>query len=249
MFKRILCLLTISVPACGWAQSAALPDSPYVSTSASAVEEVAPDFAVLSMQFRTVQDAPDAVRTRTDEAQHRLIDVLEDFDEAIREQRVESMRFGEEFEFDRQRGERTKVGHFGEFTVRLEVDDFDKLPDLHYRLAGLQWRSLANPQFRVDDREAAENRLREQALVKARERARSLAEAGGASLGALWGVIHQPMHDLAGRLLESGSARGPAVSLAAAEGQQRFALAMEPRPIRFEVTVGVVYRIRPEGSE
>ena len=113
MLKRVLYLLTISVPVCGWAQSTALPDAPYVSTSASAVEEVAPDFAVLSMQFRTVQEAPDAVRTRTDEAQRRLIDVLDDFEDAIREQRVESMRFGEEFEFDRQRGERIKVGRSG----------------------------------------------------------------------------------------------------------------------------------------
>ena len=57
------------------------------------------------------------------------------------------------------------------------------------------------------------------------------------------------MHDLAGRLLESASGRGPTMDLAAAEGRQRFPLAMEPRPIRFEVTVGVVYRIRPEESE
>jgi hypothetical protein len=224
------------------ATAASLPDGPYVSTSASAVEEVPPDFAVLEMQFRTVRPAPDEVREAADAAQRRLLDVLEAFENAIRDRSVESMSFGEQFEFDRQTGERVKTGHYGQFSVRLEVDDFETLPELHYRLAGLQWQSLGNPQFRVDDRDAVENRLRRQALARARERARVLAEAGGMSLGPAWGIIHEPMHDLAGRL--PGDTAGPPVQMARmAEADGRFALAIEPRPVRFELTVGAVFRL------
>lgn len=243
-FFLLLLLLMMGGPAA----AASLPDAPYVSTSATAVDEVAPDFAVLNMQFRTVQDSPGEVRARTDEAQQRLLELLDGFDDAIRDRRVESMEFGEEFEYDRHSGQRVQVGHFGAFSVRLEVDDFDRLPTLHYRLAGLQWRSLDNPQFRVDDPQAVENRLRQQAMVQARDRARSLAEAGGAGLAGLWGVIHQPMHDLAGRLMEDASGMSP-LRVAVGEADGRFAMSVEPRPIRFEVTVGVVYGIREATGE
>jgi uncharacterized protein YggE len=127
--------------------------------------------------------------------------------------------------------------------VRLEVDDFESLPRLHYRLAGLNWQSLSNPAFRVDDAEAVENRLRQRALTAARERARVLAEAGGMSLGTAWGIIHQPMHDLAGRL--PGEVESTSPLRLAAEVDGRFALPVEPRPVRFELTVGVVYRLTP----
>jgi uncharacterized protein YggE len=161
----------------------------------------------------------------------------------VRDRRIESMTFGEEFELDRQSMQRVKVGHYGQFSVRLEVDDFDALPDLHYQLAGLEWQSLGNPRFDIDEREAVENRLRQDALAAARDRARVLAEAGGMVLGPAWGIIHQPMHDQAGRL--PGDVAAPAAPMMrAAEAEGRFALPVEPRPVRFELTVGVVYRLQ-----
>lgn len=224
------------------ASAGSLPDGPYVSTSASALEEVAPDYSVLEMQFRTVQDSPEAARERTNEAQRTLLGVLGEFDGAIRDRRVESIDFGEEFDYDREQMKRVSIGFYGQFSVRLEVDDFEKLPQLHYRLAGLQWQSLSNPRFMVDDREAVETRLRERAIVKARERAVSLAAAGGSVIGGLWGIIYEPMHDLAGRL--PGDVSGmPSPRLELNESADRFALEMEPRPVRFEVTVGAVFRL------
>jgi hypothetical protein len=245
MLAMTLRMLATLLPALAWSVTAVagpLPDGPYVSTSASAVEEVPPDFAVLDMAFRTVEPTPERARARTDAAQRALLDVLEAFTDAVRDRRIESMSFGEEIEFDRDQGRQVTVGHFGRFSVRIEVDDFDALPDLHYRLAGLQWRSLSNPAFRVDDRDAVENRLRQRALAAARDRARVLAEAGSTSLGSLWGVIHEPMHELAGRL--PGDRHGPSAPLArAAEGDGRFAWSVQPRPVTFEATVGVVYRL------
>lgn len=233
----------ILLPLTAVATAASLPDGPYVSTSASAVEEVPPDFAVLEMQFRAVRPTPNDVREAADAAQRELLDVLEAFENAIRDRSVESMSFGEQFEFDRQTGERVRSGHYGRFSVRLEIDDFETLPALHYRLAGLQWQSLGNPRFRVDDREAVENRLRQRALAKARDRAGVLAEAGGMALGPVWGIIHEPMHELAGRLPGDVAGRAPAPGLRMAEADGRFALVIEPRPVRFEVTVGAVFRL------
>lgn len=245
--RALLVLLCGLVPAL--AVGGNLPDGPYVSTSASAIEEVDPDFAVIDLQFRVVEDSPDAARAATNKAQQRLVGLLENYTDALRDHRMESIQFGEEYDFDRNQQKRVRVGFFGAFSFRLEIDDFETLGKLHYQLAGLEWNSLGNPVFQVADDEAVQDLARQRALEKAGERARALAEAQGARLGRVWGIIHEPMHDLAGRSpgvvggAESGS---PMIRMSMAESE--FELPLEPRPVRFEATVGVVYALE-SGSE
>jgi len=244
MKTRIAALLIVSGTVPGIVSAAGLPDGPYISTSASAIEEVEPDYAVIDLEFRVVEPSAEAARAATSDAQQRLIELLEPFGEALRDQRLETMRFGEEFEFDRQRQKQVQVGYFGSFAFRLEVDDLASLPKLHYALAGLELRSLGNPRFEVADPEAAERAVRKRALEKAARRAAELARAQGAQLGAVWGIIHEPMHDLAGRspgVIAGQAMRPPVIRLGAAEST--FALPLEPRPVRFEARVGVVFRI------
>ncbi|MFO7762638.1 MAG: SIMPL domain-containing protein [Wenzhouxiangellaceae bacterium] len=228
-------------------QAAGLPDGPYISTSASAIEEVDPDYAVIDLRFRVVEPSPDEARAATSRAQQRLIGLLEPFQDALRDHRLESMQFGEEYEFDRERQKRLRVGHFGAFSFRLEVDDLDALGKLHYQLAGLEWNSLGNPAFKVSDEAAVQDLARQRALEKAGERARVLAEAQGARLGAVWGIIFEPMHDLAGRSpgVFGGNRASPA-EMRMSMAESEFALPVEPRPVRFEATVGVVYTLETD---
>lgn len=225
-------------------QAGSLPDGPYVSTSASAIEEVDPDYAVIDLQFRVVEPSPDEARAATNRAQQRLIELLEPFGDALRDQRLESMQFGEEYDFDREQQKRVRVGYFGAFSFRLEVNDFEALGKLHFQLAGLEWASLGNPVFNVADDEAVQSRARQRALEKAGERARVLAEAQGARLGRVWGIIYEPMHDLAGRspgVIGGDGVSSSTIRLSTAESE--FALPAQPRPVRFEATVGVVYTL------
>lgn len=244
MMKTAACLIL----ACGMAPAMAaggnLPDGPYVSTSASAIEEVDPDYAVIDLQFRVVEGSPESARAATNKAQQRLVGLLEEYAGALRDHRLESMQFGEEYEFDRNQQKRVRTGFFGTFSFRLEVDDFERLGKLHYQLAGLEWNSLGNPSFKVADDEAVQNLARQRALEKAGERARALAGAQGARLGKVWGIIYEPMHDLAGRspgVIGGAEMRPPAIRMSMAEAE--FELPMEPRPVRYEATVGVVYAL------
>lgn len=243
--RLVLFLLFFAVP--GLLVAGNLPDGPYVSTSASAIEEVDPDFAVIDLQFRVVEPTAEAARSATDQAQQQLIELLSGFEDALRDQRLESAQFGEEFEFDSEQRRRVPVGFYGAFSFRLEVDDFDALAKLHYQLAGLEWASLDNPRFEVDDDEAVQRVARQRALEKAGERARALAEAQGARLGAVWGILYEPMHDLAGRspgVIGGDTMAGPSLRMSA-DGSE-FSLPVEPRPVRFEATVGVVYTLDTE---
>ncbi|MEX2497501.1 MAG: hypothetical protein WD397_01340 [Wenzhouxiangellaceae bacterium] len=59
-------------------------------------------------------------------------------------------------------------------------------------------------------------------------------------------AIYEPMHDLAGRspgVIGGNEIRPPAIRMSMAEAE--FALPVEPRPVRFEATVGVVYSLEP----
>jgi len=246
-FRAAFVLLSGLAPAL--AVGGNLPDGPYVSTSASAIEEVDPDYAVIDLQFRVVEDSPDAARAATNKAQQRLVGLLEDYADALRDHRLESMQFGEEYEFDRNQQKRVRTGFFGTFSFRLEVDDFERLGKLHYQLAGLEWNSLGNPAFKVIDDEAVQNLARQRALEKAGERARALARAQGVRLGRVWGIIYEPMHDLAGRspgVIGTAEARGPAIRMSMAESE--FELPVEPRPVRYEATVGVVYALETDAE-
>lgn len=243
-FLIFLCGLLPTLAAGG-----SLPDGPYVSTSASAIEEVDPDYAVIDLQFRVVEASPDAARTATNQAQQRLVGLLEDYADALRDHRLESIQFGEEFEFDRNEQKRVRTGYFGRFSFRLEVDDFETLGKLHYQLAGLEWNSLGNPAFKVDDDEAVQDLARQRALEKAGGRARALAEAQGARLGPVWGIIYEPMHDLAGRspgVIGGNGMQPPPIRMSMAESE--FELPMEPRPVRYEATVGVVYTLESDAE-
>jgi len=239
---RVVCAL-ILLFALSAALADPLPDGPYVSTSASAVEEAAPDHAVFDLRFRTVADTAESARSATQQAQRELLEVLAPYADAIRDRRVESLTFGEAREYDPREQRQVRRGFYGRFSVRLEVDDFDRLAELHHVLAGLEWESLDNPAFRVDDPEAIEQRARRRALEAARERARNLAAAEGAELGSIWGIIHEPMHERAGRFMASD--RMIAVSAAPREtADSRFALPVEPVPVRYEARVGVVYQLK-----
>ncbi|MDT8448629.1 MAG: SIMPL domain-containing protein [Wenzhouxiangellaceae bacterium] len=228
------------------ALAGSLPDGPYVSTSAAATFEAEPDFAVIEARFHTVEPSAESARAAVERAQRGLLDLLETFDDAVRAGRIESMEFGEHFDYDRERMKQVPAGWFGAFTYRIEVDDFDFLPRLHYALAGLEWDSLDNPRFEVDDREAAEREARQRALEKASGQARALAAAQGAELGAVWGIIYEPMHDLAGRLVDSVSVQA---EFRSGRAEDRFAMPVEPRPVRFEARVGVVYTLQPAPPE
>ncbi len=242
--KSLGLLLSLLLGLAAGAQAGPLPEAPYVSTSAAAMAEQAPDYAVLDMRFRTVDETAEAARSATEQAQRALLGVLEGHAEAIRDRRVESLTFGEARDYDPRQQRQVRTGFYGRFSVVLEVDELEGLSDLHHALAGLEWESLGNPEFRVDDPDALEQRARERALEAARDRARSLAEAAGASLGPVWGVIHEPMHELAGRF--SGAVSAPTMSRAALEAADSgFALPLEPMPVRVEARVGVVYSLRP----
>lgn len=231
------------------ARDTALPDGPYISTSAEAEEALPPDFATMDLSVRLIDASPEAVRQRIDAAQERILTVLAAFKDAIREQRIIRLSFGENWEYDRERQQQVLAGYHGSFDFEVQVADFDRLNALQHRLAALEFQSLQGPRFDLtpESRALLERRAREQAVRAATQRAEQLAATQGAELGSIWGIIHQPMHELAGTVPGGASAASEVAyaSLDASRRDGEFAMAFEPQPIRFRSSAGVVYRLIP----
>lgn len=227
------------------ARDSALPDGPYISTSAEAEVMMPPDFAVMDLGVRIVEDSPEAVRQRIDAIQQRILTLLAAFEDAIHEQRIVSLSFGENREYDRERQQQVHAGYFGQFSYEVRVADFDRLNALHYQLAELELESLQGPRFDLtpENRQLLERQARQQAVRAATLRAEDLAGAQGAALGPIWGIIHQPMHELAGSAGQSNEGSYPSLAMLSRDAE--FAMAFAPQPIRLQTRVGVVYPLLP----
>lgn len=248
MLTRILIAVLVALPAATVSVAESLPDGPYVSTSASAVHRVDPDYAVIGLDFRTVQATAEAAREQANMAQKRLLALLEGYEDALRDTKLESLRFGREYEYDPQQQKRVEAGFFGQFAFRIEISDFERLAKLHYELAAMDWNSLGEPGFEVADTEAAREAAREKALKQATGQARALARAQGSRLGEPWGIIFEPMHELAGRMAGSSPGEMQRYSLGVGAADAEFAIPMTPGPVEFEARVGVVFRLEGDSG-
>jgi len=246
---RNLFAALVLLPAAAAAVAEALPDGPYVSTSAAAVHRVDPDYAVMDLNFRTVQATAEAAREQANAAQKRLVSLLAGYEEALRDTKLESLRFGREYEYDRQQQKRVEAGFFGQFGFRIEVSDFERLPKLHFELAAMDWNSLGEPRFQVSDTDAAHDAARKKALERATAQARGLAQFQGGRLGQPWGIIFEPMHELAGRMAGAEDGRMQRYSMGVGAADLEFAIPMAPRPVEFEARVGVVFRLEADPEE
>lgn len=241
-------LLSVLFAVTPWlAGAGSLPDGPYVSTSASAIHDAEPDYAVIAVEYRTVAESAEIARAETHSAQEELLAALAEYPDSLRDTNLEALRFGREYEYDRQQQKRVEAGFFGQFSFLVEVSDFDRLSKLHYQLAAMDWNRLGEPEFKVADTDAAANAARQKALARATAQARALAEAGGSALGEAWGIIFEPMHELAGRSPGVTATEMRRVSVGVATAEAEFAIPMMPRPVEFEARVGVVYRLMSGG--
>lgn len=244
-FHLLLLAALVSAPVA--ARDISLPNGPYISTSADAEVERAPDFAVLNLSGRLIEATPEAARARIDELLERILDALAEFEAAIDSQRLEAIAFGEHREYDPERQRAVPAGFFGSFALEVRVADFERLNALQYRLAEFELESLRGPQFELTEvnRAELEERARIESVREATRRAEELAAAQGVALGPIWGILHEPMHRIA------GGDPGPSVDSSSTvvrqyrsePARETFALGFDPQPIRVRARSGVVYEL------
>lgn len=80
------------------------------------------------------------------------------------------------------------VGYTINQSVSVKIRELEKAGDLLGGVVERGANTVSGPSFTIDDPEALQNEAREEAIVKAREKAEAIAEAGGFRLGKLLSI-------------------------------------------------------------
>lgn len=129
------------------------------------------------------------------------------------------------------------VGYTITQTVGVKVRDFSKVGDIVAGVVLNGANSVSGLTFTIDDRTKAENDAREEAISKAKDKAKAIARAGGFNIGRLLSIEegYQPYYGMGGGTAESVSLKSAAAAPAPT---------IEPGSQEVKITVTLRYEIK-----
>lgn len=232
----------------------ALPEGPYISTSAEAEIEMEPDAAELRVRGQVSAPTNEEARTSLLELQNELIGALDEFQKAIAPIVLDQVDSTEITRYDSTVQATVTAGFQHEFGVVVRVQDLDILDRLFHRLVSIDGLTVRTPEFYIHDGESAQRRARDQALANARDEAESLARSQGARLGNVWGIVYKARHgdadpmnwtNFLGDFDEAADLDRVVVT-----GSRYIApIRIDPKRVVYSAEVGVVYELRPGTGE
>jgi uncharacterized protein YggE len=231
-----LMTLVLLVSACGptTVNQAAPPPVRSLSVSGNGEAHLAPDIAFIYIGVHTEKlTAAEAVAENTTQTE-AVIEAIREF--GIAEEDIRTMNFSiwPIERYDPQTGQPTGEKTYAvDNTVYVTVCELDTLGDLIDTAIQAGANTVNSVQFDVEDKDAALQAARAEAVQDAQAKAQELAEASGVTLGELQTInfIDSPMYPIF-----DGKGGGGASEVAAA-------VPIQPGQLTFTVTVNVTYLI------
>lgn len=174
-------LLVGLMPAVSFAErGVALPE---IVVTGEGYREVAPDQLRWSLEVRTVDPDLDAAAERHEREVRDLLDFVRGLE--IPEATLETtrMQFGENWVY--RAGERQQNGYFASTVVTFIMDDLDDYLAMWRGLSRRDAVSVRDVSWMYSQADSLRDELRQEAVLRARERAKVLTDALGVSLGTL----------------------------------------------------------------
>lgn len=176
---------TLIGPGKGIAQEAGERDT--VTVEARREVDVEPDLGTVSFGVRATGDTAEAATDRLAARARRVIDALEGAgftDDEIDTVNINLDRRCIRFCFNRNDDTPDRIfGYVGSAGVRLETAQLDRIGEVIDIGVAAGASSIRNVSFDVSDKTAAVNEALRQAMLVAQDKARTLAETGGRTLG------------------------------------------------------------------
>lgn len=164
------------------------------STSAEGKVIAVPDTAKFSFSVITEgKDSPMKLQKENTDKVNAIIKYLKDNGIAEKDIKTESYYLSPQYGYTLEcRGgicPPPKIGGYSiSQTVSVKTKNFDKASEVLGGVVEKGANSVSSLELTVDDRTTLENQARAEAMKKAREKAKTLAKAGGFKLGRLLGV-------------------------------------------------------------
>lgn len=162
-----------------------------VSVSGEGTARAAPDMATVRFGVVTEADDPEAARQQNAESAREAMNAVRELGVPEEDMRLETLRLQPRYEYDNDRRRREIIGYEATREVVVELDSLDLLPTVVAQVVERGANRLSGVQYDLRDRDSVRNEALQEAVTKARDKARLLAESLDAGLGRVLQISEQ----------------------------------------------------------
>lgn len=162
-----------------------------VTVSGTGEATAVPDRAIVRFAIETDADNAETARSQNAKAARNAMNAARSFDIPDEDIQMESLRLQPRREYNRQTGQTEDLGYVALRTVRVKLSDIDDLPAMIAKVVSEGANRLEGVEYDLEDRSPLRNEALRNAAETSRSKADLLAQALGASLGAVQQINEQ----------------------------------------------------------
>jgi len=229
----VLPLLLMAAPASAQSDST---DARTIHVEGEATVQVAPDEATVRFGIVSRADTPEDARSQNGEASSAAMEAAREMDVPEDQIQMEQLQLRPHRVYDEERRRTVEQGFEAVRTVRVTLDDVDRVPLLVAAVVEAGANRLQSVQYGLQDRTEARNQALGEAAQDARAKAERLTAALNVQLGAVRTIREQ--HFSFPRVLQADQARATMMAESAADANPE---AYAPGTIEVQARVGVAF--------
>ncbi|MBU1131502.1 SIMPL domain-containing protein [Patescibacteria group bacterium] len=165
------------------------PQDYQVSFTAEGRVFAKPDIAQIVVAVKTdrVKEAVQAVQNNT-EKMNLVVNKIKEFGIEEKDIKTTSYRLSPVYDYHRETGQQTLAGYDVYQEVTIKIRDLDKVGEVIEATTSVGVNQVGNISFTIDDTDEVKKEAREEAVIKAKAKAKEMADLTGLKLGKLVNV-------------------------------------------------------------
>lgn len=208
-----------------------------ISVEATGTAYVVPDVAEVVLGLGVVADTADEAVLQNTETMNKVRDVLKQLEIAPNDIKTTYYSLYENYVWEDEKN--TQEGFRLEHNLKVKVRDFEKIGEVISQSTAAGANIVSGVTFVVDDMESAKSLAREEAIAKAKEKAKEISAQSGLSLGKILNF-----YEYSNDYMPYGKGGAMAVSYdSAVLEESRPAPSIEPGEEEINLTVSLTYRV------
>lgn len=211
-----------------------------ITVEATGKAYVVPDVGEITLGLDVKADTADKAVNENSTTMKKVMDSLTKLGIAEKDIKTSYYNLGPNYEY--RNNESKQNGYILNHSVIVKVRDFDKIGDVIAKSTEAGANIFGGVQFSVDDPESAKSIAREEAIAKAKEKAKTIAKQSGLSLGKVLNFYEYQ----GGMDYGKGGfyAESSVMSLIPADAESVAAPNISPGEQEISLTVNLTYRVR-----
>ncbi len=182
----LLAMTTLTFSHASFANTS-LPANRHIAVTGSAEIMAMPDIAMVHLTVESIEKTSLDAKKEVDERVNNLLDGLADF--GVDEANVSASNISTEVRYGYNRGERNEVeGYVARRTLKVTLNKLEKLNALMDFALSVKINAIRNIELKSSQEQQLQQEVNALAVKNAQSKGRSLANAFGANLGAIYSI-------------------------------------------------------------